>query len=234
MADAGIRMLLQVRHWLNPRFLVRRPEARRRRSSRSAGRCPPRRAARRSATARSCPTAAGRPRRCAGRASARGCTGRRRRGSRGSCATVLRREDDAALGARGDHVRGQPVVVSASCSPAAAARARRRSILLVRLRRGHLGTASARVGGHGQRVAVERADHLVARRRRRAPSSARCRRWRPRTRRRRSTWPGRSMSGCTSSQRGDAARPDGEAGLDLVEGEQRAVGVQEVPAGSAR
>ena len=57
---------------------------RRRRNSRSGGRCQPRRAGPRSAIARSCPRAGGKRRRCAGKASVRDCTGRPRRGSHGS------------------------------------------------------------------------------------------------------------------------------------------------------
>jgi hypothetical protein len=69
-------------------------------------------------------------------------------------------EDHAALGARGDHVRGQSVVVDGSFYTANGALAEAFDPG-VRLRRGHLGEHGPG-RGHGQRVPVEGADHLIA------------------------------------------------------------------------
>ena len=163
------------------------------RSWRRTGRRRRRCAAPRSATARPCPTAAGRRRGCAAPASGRGRSGRRARGSRGSCGSGAGRNETQPLAPGGDDPPGQAVPVddvlqTRSTSGRAAGPGGRTP------RREHLG--QHRPGrGHRQRVAVERADLLVA-----AVGDHRhhllgCRRS-PRSRcRRPSPWPGRPGRG---------------------------------------
>src|SRR5271169_3973346 len=133
-------------------------------------------------------------------------------------------EYHAALGARGDHVRGQPVVLDGLLYAAGGPLAERLD-LLVCPGRGHLGEHGPG-RGHGQRVPVEGADHLIA-----AGGHV--------THDVGGAADGRD--GHAAAQRlgqGDevgldvfllrhAARADGQAGLHLVEGEQGMVFVQE-------
>src|SRR5690348_12221033 len=137
----------------------------------------------------------------------------------------VRREHDAALGARGDHVRDETVFVYGVLYAGGGALAEALDVL-VRLRRRHLGQHGPG-RGHGQRVPVERADHLVAavgHVRHRLLGAA-------------DGGHGHAAAhrlgqgdhvGLDVLQARDAPRADGEAGLDLVEGEQRAVVVEKV------
>src|SRR5712671_3621126 len=68
-------------------------------------------------------------------------------------------EDDAALGARGDYVRGEAVRLDGGLDAGGGTQPEPLDPV-VRLRRGHLGQHGPG-RGHGQRVAVEGADHLV-------------------------------------------------------------------------
>ena len=133
-------------------------------------------------------------------------------------------EHDAALGTRGDHVGGQAVVVDGFVYAAGGALAEVFD-LLVRLCRGHLGEHGPG-RGHGQRVPVEGAHHLIAAAGHVVHDLG-------------GTADGRD--GHAAAERfgqGDevgldvlllrhAARADGQAGLHLVEGEQGPVFVQQ-------
>ena len=196
-----------------------------RRSSRRSGRRPPRCAAPRSATARPCPRAAGTRPGWAAPASGRGRSGRRARGSRGSSRIGSGRNETQPLAPAVTTRQGSPWrsidVLEPGRHPVA-------QPVEVRVRRGgeHLG--QHRPGGrHRERVAVERADLLVgavrdqrhhllgaADRRRGDPAADRLRQ--------------ADQVGRHARQPGDAARPDGQAGLHLVEREQRAVPVQQL------
>src|SRR5712671_1550624 len=138
---------------------------------------------------------------------------------------LVRCKYDAALGAGGDHVRGEAMFVYGVLYACGGALAETLDVH-VRLRRGHLGQHGPG-RGHGQRVPVEGTDHLVA-----AVGHVR-----------------HDLRGAADGGHGhaaaqglsqgdqvgldvlalrDPARADRQAGLDLVEGEQGAVIVEEV------
>src|SRR5690242_11886414 len=133
-------------------------------------------------------------------------------------------EHHAALGAGGDYVGGEAVVVYRSADARGGALAELFDVL-VRLRRGYLGQHGPG-RGHGQRVAVERADHLVA-------AFGHVVHDRPGA-----ADGGHGHAAAERLGQGDqvgldalgprdAAGADGEAGLDLVEGEQGAVAMEQ-------
>ncbi len=137
----------------------------------------------------------------------------------------VRREHHAALRPGRHDVRGQAAVGDDLLDPGHRAGAQRIDPL-VRRGRGDRAEHGARPGQR-QRVAVERADHLVLAAGHvlhhlggaadRGDGHAAAERLRQ-----------ADQVRAHSGQRGGAARPCGEPSLDLVEGEQRAVGVQQV------
>ena len=125
-------------------------------------------AAPRSATARPCPTAAGTRRGCAARASAPGRSGRRARGSRGSCVIGSGRNETQPLAPAVTTCHGRSCRSMTSWSPVAIrSRSRSRWAYAAGV---STSVSIARAAAIAERVAVERADLLVACRRRSAPS----------------------------------------------------------------
>ncbi len=184
-----------------------------------------RRAGRTTTTAPPFPTAAGTRRRCAGRASARGRAGRRCRGSRGIRAPRRLRKVTQPFAPTLTTCHGESDARRSLPSTPARMRAASRSRCAYAVIGQHALERRPR-RRHRERVAVERADLLVACRRRSLPSPAWCRRSRRPRCRRRAPSPGTRCPGRRRTRR-SAAGTGGESGLDLVEGEQRIVAVQQ-------